>query len=490
MKSIKFISALTLVLALASCDDFELPNPDGQTNVDQVAFQTSNLAFEQGESTVNLKTANQENVFVTVADITKLEDFPEDYTLAVNMEVGNDDSFSKVTTVGTTIDGTAVTVNPDSFNGAIQSSISKKPGVYTDVPVRLVAYAQNGNTSVRLGGADYSYATYHYNVTTLDPETVIEDRYYILTSADGQSWDFSKALELSNTAGSSVSPYDNPQFAQKFNVSESGVYFAILPESAYTAKDMSLGYGCRASSNMAGKLVEFANNAGFIDIAGPVLVTINAETKAYTVGYALDALYAFTTASDAYSLRTNDYINYAGAAVLTTVIRIGQAADSQGILYKEVEGSRVTESEGIFSGELTLGEGSDIKSDIKGKQLYWLEVNLPAMTYNVRALQTLSVIGDGNGWDLETAAQLTASKDKKTWTATGVNIGSMFKINANGNWDFSFGSDAAATTGSNGELVYTIDVASGGGNINVAEPGVYDVEVNVGVYPMTVTLKK
>jgi hypothetical protein len=66
----------------------------------------------------------------------------------------------------------------------------------------------------------------------------------------------------------------------------------------------------------------------------------------------------------------------------------------------------------------------------------------------------------------------------------------MFKINANGNWDFSFGSDAAATTGSNGELVYTIDVASGGGNINVAEPGVYDVEVNVGVYPMTVTLKK
>lgn len=119
MKKIKFISAIALTMVMASCDDFDLPNPPGQTNPEpEAVFENSGIVLTQGDATVNLVEANKDNKDVTVANITELVNFPADYTLSVDMDIAGDASFSNATTISTTIVDNAIMVNPDVFNGA------------------------------------------------------------------------------------------------------------------------------------------------------------------------------------------------------------------------------------------------------------------------------------------------------------------------------------------------------------------------------------
>lgn len=495
MKSIKFISALTLALALASCDNFDLPNPPGQTNVDQAAFANTDLALTQAAETINLKEANQANTDVKVADITKLENFPEGYNLVIEMEVGSDANFTNISTVNTTIVDNAVMVNPDAFNGGIQGAITKEPGVY-DVPVRLVAYAVKDNTRVRIGGENADYGQYLIKVTTLDPSKVIEDLYYLVTSSDQMVWKLADAVAMANTAGSNVSAYDNPQFSVKIDVTEKqateGLYYTFIPASSYDAKNLQNQLGVNANGKLIGYVKDTeknTSNAGKLgpEYAGSILFTIDMEAESCQVNFAFDQLWAFTSVATAMPLYTSDYITYKGAAVITTKMRLGQEPNLQGILYEEVEGSREETGEGIFNGKLELKKGSGITSNLKGKQLYWIDINLPAMTYSVEALQTLSLVGDMNDWKEKEGIVLTADGNKTKWTAKGVELNTMFKVVANNSWDFAFGGAGTGSTGVNGETVLPITKVNGDPNIECT-PGTYDVTVDFTVYPYTVTL--
>ena len=133
MKGIKFLSALALVmgLGLTACDNFDLPNPPGQTYPQPDGFLTdSDLKLGAIETPLNLAQANAANEDVTVATIEELKNFPSEYTLNLYMEVAGDAAYSKVSTIATTIADNNVIVAPDVLNGAIQEVITKKPGEY------------------------------------------------------------------------------------------------------------------------------------------------------------------------------------------------------------------------------------------------------------------------------------------------------------------------------------------------------------------------
>ena len=66
---------------------------------------------------------------------------------------------------------------------------------------------------------------------------------------------------------------------------------------------------------------------------------------------------------------------------------------------------------GYLTADSDLGE--QLRTPVKGTNLYWVDVNLVMLTYKISAIQKMSVIGDGNGWDLGTATELTPSKDLK-----------------------------------------------------------------------------
>lgn len=498
MKNIKFISAIALTMMMASCDDFDLPNPPVQSNPEpEAVFENSGLVLTQGDANVNLVTFNNADQAVTVANITDLVNFPADYTLDIVMEVSGDQNFSKVAKVPTTIVDNAVMVQPDEFNAGIQEAMTKKPGTY-DVYSRFVAYAVLGDTRARLGGLTASYCPSKFLVTTLDPAKVIEDNYYLVPCDAQGNPVFAAALKMNNTAGN-VSPYDNPEFALKIDVTEDevnglGYLWKVAPESAYLTQDASQCMGCSVSptSDLAGKLgVDYA--AGSIKLLGSVLVSVNVEVDSYSVNYAFEALYPFsgrTAANKLMLLYTDNYITYTGVTAINQAwILAAQADKTNGVFFKQDANvaPEVTEDGLNQTGLLTTSsDGDGLTAPVAANCLYWVNVNLVQLTYELYALKTLSVIGSGNDWKLDTATQLTPSSDFKVWTADNVPVGDEFKINANGAWTIGF--SGKSVPDATGKQVYTVDKQDGGENLH-ATPGTYKVTVDFSTKPYTVTLE-
>ncbi len=477
---------------MASCDDFDLPNPPGQTNTDPEAyFADADLALAPQSETLSLTEANAANQFVTVANITTLNNFPAGYELAVDMQVGNDATFSKATTVETVISGDAVTVNPDVLNGAIQSVITKKPGTY-EVNSRFQAYAVKGNTRIPLGGLNHYYLTEVLQVKTYDAIKVIEDAYYIIPmNADGTP-NWNGARLMNNNGGVGVSPYDNPEFSLMIeSPAPDGYYLKIAPQSVLTAKDASQLLGVNpAEDGFSGKLgTSYA--VGHIAITGDILVTINAELDAITYSYAFSALYPFSGSLKGMKLYTDNYITYSGVCVVNLNLTICTTPDgkSEPIFRQDAEVPPVVSEDGYSqSGGLSTDPtAKQIQAPRKGKHLCWVSVDLPALTYDMTVIENLALIGNHNGWSHETSIDLTASKDFNTWTATDVQLDGGCKIAANKIWGAVDFGGVPSGTDSEGNLVYTLGMK--GGDMDIPA-GKYDVTINFSAYPYVMTLKK
>ena len=499
MKKIKIFSTIALSLALASCDNFELPNPPAQSNPDpgvEGVFENSGLRLSQSSADVNLIEASNKNENVAVARIDELVNFPEGYDLRVDMQVAGNDQFGKYATVKTTIADNLVYVNPTDFDSAIQEAITRNPAKL-NVATRFVAYAERGTTLFRLGGMDEYYGRYEYSVKPLDPAKTLEQDYYLVGSFC--NWDPRKAIKFNNTvAGANI--YDNPVLAVRVEITEqqaaAGYEFKVIPASSALAGNFEGALGCIADeTGLAGKLTESPDKSqpGVLNVGAPMLITINIQEDSYSISYALDVLYPLsdTTISkpdQAMLLYTDNYITFSGTAVLAGSWYCAGEPSIKGLLFRQNKDLGVSDSDdgmtrsGYLTADSDLGE--QLRTPVKGTNLYWVDVNLVMLTYKISAIQKMSVIGDGNGWDLGTATELTPSKDLKVWSAQGVQIGNEFKINCNGAWDLDFGGEEVPDL--TGMRQY--NVVMKGGNCPCT-PGTYDVEVDFSTRPYTVTLK-
>ena len=490
MKKIKFISAIALTLMLGACENYDLPNPPGQTNpAPDGYFENSSIALEPVTATLDLTQLNADNKFATVANITTLENFPEGYTLEIDMQVGSNDQFANVTTLSTVIEGDAVTVNPDLVNGAIQDIITREPGTL-NVPARFIAYATRETTRMRLGGIDAFFGQELLSVKTLDYGKVIEDSYYFVPCNASGTPELTKAVRMENTAGSGVSPYDNPEFAIKLDIPADTEYrWVIAPASSMSAGVSATFFGCNATEDgMSGKLAT-GYTAGLMPINGAVLVTVNMDEESYTLSYAFDIIYPlYSGKTDAVlPLYTTNYINYTGVTAINQRWNIYTQADKEGVIFKvddEVE-AEVSEDGLVQTGGISQSGSTAISAPVKGNTLYWADVNLVQKTYSISAIQTISVIGAHNGWDLATAPALTPSKNLHTWTISDVELDGEFKFNCNNDWTLDFG--GTPNPDYSGQSVYTL--AFKGGNMSI-EKGKYDIEINFETYPYIATFTK
>ena len=495
MKKLKIFSALALTLVMASCDDFDLPNPPGQTNTDPEGyFADADLQLAPVSDAISLTEANAANKYVTVANIATLNNFPEGYDLVVDMEVGNDATFSTTTTVETVVDGDAVTVNPDILNGAIQSVMTKKPGTY-EVNSRFKAYAVKENTRMPLGGLNHYYLTEALNVKTYDATKVVEDAYYIIPCSEDGTPNWNGALAMNNNAGAGAVGYDHPEFSLKIeSPAPNGYYLKIAAQSVLTAKDATQLLGINVSADgFSGKLGT-SYGVGHITITGDVLVTINAEEDAATFSYAFNVLYPYsgsTAADKLMLLYTDNYINYSGVCAINNQWFIGSSADKKAepLFKQDGESEPELSEDGLsMNGLLTTAtDAAQIRTPVKGNHLYWVSVDLPALTYSMSVINDLGIVGAFNGWNEKENVQLTPSKDFKVWTATDVEIDGEFKINANKDWAIGF--SGRQVSQDSGAVVYNVNKQDGGDNLSV-ENGKYDVELNFTVQPYVLTLKK
>lgn len=488
MKKIALTLGIALSLGLASCNEFDLPNPPGQSNPEVPVFNTENLEIKQAAETLDLVADNEAGKKVTIADITKLVDFPAAYNLLFEVDFATTEDFSDAVTIPAELnDTTLIQLEPNALNSLIYKNFTKDPAEIT-LHARYAAYATLGdNTKQRLGGADHFYATdYTYVVLPFKPSKVIEGAYYLLQRpVGGTSWDVTSALPMTHTTGGSV--YDNPKFSIKIDVTDAGTEWAVIPGSSFAAANLDNILGPTHPEEMSGTLSGGETfNAGVITEASPYTITVNMEQDTYEVALAFEHLWvpgqgsSTTNFSKMLQLSTTNYINYSGVARLRNAWYLTGQPSNTGVVYTlgqdESNVPVVDEKTGVETGHIfNDAQGLKMKAE---NGLYYLDVNLATLTYTKSPIETISAIGAFNDWKLETAVDLTHSSNFLTWTVKGLDLpAGEIKFCVNHEWTLSFGGAFD-------------DLVQNGGNLNITEAGKYDVTIDFSKLPNTVKFVK
>ena len=478
MKKIALLSAVALGLAFTACDDTEII--DIPQNPAPVEFKVDDLkltATEQLSSVLDLEALNNSYANIKVADIS-LVNFPSDYELNVVMQMSADDTFSKICEVPASVVDNQIVVNPDDLQGVYVANISKGPKQRT-VYARFAAYAVKDQAQVRLGNPDYYWGPFSLIVKPYPSSLVIEQNYYLLGTVNG--WSVAQAIKLNH---SDKDVYDDPVFSIKVDISAadaaSGWWWKIVPESTYAtgnwvdAKNASFGVAENGSEELSGMLVGRTATedcgAGCLKVQGPYLLTINLEEGTYKFEMAIDNLYTPGDSNNwshaaSQMLFTKDYANYYGYANLNSIFKFTSAPNWDGINYGNA-GEGVLSTDG-GAGNLTVAEPG----------LYWLHVNLAALTYEATLVKTIGLIGDAtpNGWGASTA--LTPSADNLVWTGEVTFGAGEFKFRANNEWAINLGGSMD-------------DLQQDGGNLASPGAGTYKVTLDLSTLPYVCILEK
>lgn len=476
MKKLLYISALVLGLGFAACDDYREPNPPAQSNPQESILKTDEVNVTPlVEGVCNLADLNASGSIIEMANIN-CATLPAGYEFVANVEISADDfasAYGVQSEVTKTGDNYVVSILPSDLQGVYYENISKSPA-QADIQYRLSLMTRINTQLAYVGGPGYYYGPFDMTILPFPSENVIENTYYLVTSAD--NWDFSKAIKLSN---SGKSPYDDPKFSATFEVTNNqiaaGYEWKVIPESTYAAGTMTgnTNYGGVANEDnaLAGTLVLGGDN-GVLNTAGQYQFVIDMSALTYEFASAVDFLYTPGDAngwnqSASQVLYTNNYEDYYGYAYLSTGgFKFTSAPDWNHTNYGLSSTPGALDTDGS-AGNLTVEETG----------LYWCHVNTVTLTYEVTLISTYGVIGDSTpgGWDASTA--LTPSEDFLTWEGDIEFVGGEFKFRANDDWGINLG----------GALE---NLTQDGSNIASPGEGTYHVVLNLGNYPYSATITK
>lgn len=492
MKKIALLCGIALCFGLTACDDM-LPNPDPQSNPQLATFDSKNLVIAQDASTVsepiNLQSLADQGLRVSLADITTLTDFPETYNLVFKVDLATSEDFADFTTVTATAnDENVITVPSASLNAAIYDNFTHDPNPLT-VYARFAAYAQQGTSEMRLGGKDTFFGTYKYEVIPFNPAVAIDrGGYYLIGSFC--DWKVSGAIPFTQAVAGSV--YDNPNFIIKIDVTEAqaaaGFEWKVVPAASIGDGNTNGMFGVEPSAaGNTGALVlaEGTENAGKITSAMPYTITINMETLTYSVDLAFDYLWvpgqgsSTSNFSKVLQLYTKNYVDYQGVVRLRNSWYLTGQASNTGVVFKTPELTDA-DAKGIYSGKLvsTADDPEAVNMNCPNG-LYYIQANLVQLTYKASPIKSIQIIGELNGWDTATAADLTHASNFLTWTINGVEIagGSEFKFCVDHDWALSFGGKFD-------------NIEQNAGNLVCPETGKYDITLDFSALPYTVKMVK
>lgn len=479
--------AAMFALSFAACDNYEEPNPAPQTNPQEpvLKFDEMQVTSNVTDAPYVLEALNDNDQKIILASI-EAPTLPEGYSFIPVVEISST-GFSRSAEVPASIvenEGKYdVCINPADLQGVYYANISKGPKA-KQIEARFALKASVGEGKSQMissiGGKDFYYGPYTMTIQPFPSSFVIEPNYYLIGSING--WDMATAVKF-NPSGED--PYDNPVFTLKLEVSNddaaSGWWWKVVPESTFVtggwidAANASFGVAENGDEATEGLLVPRTDTqdcgAGCLKTAGQLLMTINMEEGTYSFTAAADFLYTPGDANgwnqlNSQQLATTDYSNYFGYAVLSpNGFKFTNAPDWNHTNFGAgaEEGSLATNSD---AGNLTVPEAG----------LYWCNVNIAALTYNVTYISTIGIIGDATpeGWDSSTAL---TSDDYLVWKGE-VNLGEgKFKFRANNDWAVNLGGDMN-------------DLTQGGADIESPGAGTYEVTLDLSAIPYSCALIK
>ncbi len=417
--------ALGLV-AFASCDGYEEPNPDPQTNPAQSIMGTDDITVAAPSATATaVSLADYEAGQVPVLQVTRLENWPSQYTLTGVMEYSATEDFAQYQSIDMTYnaDDMMFYVATDDWQTAFIEMNTYNPATKTNY-VRFELYAEYESAKTRLG--DVANAVFAQRAISITPMVtfIVENSYTIVGTTN-----------VAMTPNNADNVYDPPVFAGAFDVPEGGFYWQIKSESGKV-------YGPANPANMSGTLVE-GNGQGCITELGAHMITIDLQNMTYTVTSALANIYVYTvstsSAANCYPLFTTDFITYQGFA---NINRDSYRLCSEIATQANMRWGMLTGDDGNgVPGSLELitdPTASPLGIPVATRGCYYVSANTSALTYSDNYCGMFSLIGGFNGTSWGEDVDFTPNSKNMVWTATFTVTDTEpfeFKIRTNNDWD-------------------------------------------------------
>ncbi len=425
----KILLGMTLLMSMVSCTEDYTDRANPQTNPQEDA-----VAFGNGSVTpvdvINLADVTEDKV--QVASIVAPTSSNAAYTPTIKINLGDK-------TFDIDNDGKMATADLASY---IAETYGKRP-LERDINATLDAWISNGSTVVKMATSET------FQVKAIPVAPVIDEGYYLVgdmcktEEVEGWTIEAAKAFKHSDR-----DVYDDPIFTLTFETKEANQYWKIIPKKNIDAgtlwADGVVGPKVDGDDSMTGLLTNAAPKAGKIAEPGKYKLTLNMMDYSYTIEKVMyDPFIYFIGSTDVWSssdqklaLVDEETGTYTGYVYI---------ADPNGggleFKFQRKAGSWDNAIGGktfmTFKGA-AIDKGDNLGVNAEG--VYYIDVNLSEGTIEATRVESMSMVGDFQNWNIEGPTPMTWNAEEYCFEATNAGVTDVgWKFVVNKGWSINLG---------------------------------------------------
>ncbi len=527
MKKISLYMMALLSMLFVGCDEDFSTEFVPQTTIPESSFPASAVTVTPKVTSINLVDlmAAETEQPIVIGTINLSAELPQNTILKAEVEISDDASFSKSTTIeaNSLADSKDISVMPSTLADAYFNNITKNPAA-TTLYVRALLYTVTDGSSVAIIGTpgENYFASQSVAFTPLN-KVQISPAYYIVGGPN--DWAASAAAKSIKFSHSDTDVYEDPIFTVIFDAAAEGdTWFAIGDDEACAAignGDWSKLLGIVGGENKASEgQLDFRYNMGadnsFCVPAGPKKIKVTLNMLEYTfkveaVSIA-DAYYLIGGPGDwnATSAMTMQFSHSSKDVIEDPVFTYTFESTGSEMWFAFGDKDAIDGVAGGVWNKLygTKGDSKDLKGSFDRRynldgdhsfcvdgtaKFYRFTINMAEMTYEITPLnfqQYIYEAGVNNGWG-GTEQPLYCADGNGTYTGffyakedSWTDGKGAFKFRgAADNWDNgNYGTGTLNADGLTGTLVDD----GNSGNI-MPQPGFYRADVNLADMTYTLT---
>ena len=516
-----------LSMLFVGCDEDFSTEFVPQTTIPESSFPASAVTVTPKVTSINLVDlmAAETEQPIVIGTINLSAELPQNTILKAEVEISDDASFSKSTTIeaNSLADSKEISVMPSTLADAYFNNITKNPAA-TTLYVRALLYTVTDGSSVAIIGTpgENYFASQSVAFTPLN-KVQISPAYYIVGGPN--DWAASAAAKSIKFSHSDTDVYEDPIFTVIFDAAAEGdTWFAIGDDEACAAignGDWSKLLGIVGGENKASEgQLDFRYNMGadnsFCVPAGPKKIKVTLNMLEYTfkveaVSIA-DAYYLIGGPGDwnATSAMTMQFSHSSKDVIEDPVFTYTFESTGSEMWFAFGDKDAIDGVAGGVRNKLygTKGDSKDLKGSFDRRynldgdhsfcvdgtaKFYRFTINMAEMTYEITPLnfqQYIYEAGVNNGWG-GTEQPLYCADGNGTYTGffyakedSWTDGKGAFKFRgAADNWDNgNYGTGTLNADGLTGTLVDD----GNSGNI-MPQPGFYRADVNLADMTYTLT---
>ena len=420
-------------MAMVSCTEDYTDWSKPQVNAEPKAVEFGNGSVTPVD-VIDLANVTEEKV--QVASIVAPTSSDAGYTPTIKINLGDK-------TYDIDNDGKMATADLASY---ISETYGKRP-IEHDINATLDAWFNNGSTVVKMATSET------FQVKAIPVAPVIDEGYYLvgdMFNAEGvDGWNTVSAKQAFKHSDKDV--YDDPIFTLTFETKEANQCWKVIPKKNIDAETFwaagVVGPKIDGDVSMTGLLTSDGPGAGKIAEPGKYRLTLNMMDYSYTIEKVMyDPFIYFIGSTDAWgssdqklALVDDEKGTYTGYIYLADPNNAGFEFKFQRVAGSWDNAIGASNFVTFKDAAIDANKGNNLGVNA-GEGVYYMDVNLSEGTITATKVESMSMVGDFQNWNIVGPTPMTWNAEEYCFEATnaGVTDGG-WKFVVNKGWSINLG---------------------------------------------------